>query len=375
MSGKRDYYEVLGVTRTAMEVEIKSAYRQAALKYHPDRNPGSQEAEVKFKEASEAYEVLSDQSKRSTYDRFGHQGLSGQGFQGFQDVGDIFSSFGSIFEEFFGFSGGQAGSRGRGGARRGADLRYDLAISFEEAVFGADHELEFERAAECEGCHGTRAEEGGKSTCSTCGGVGQVRRSQGFFSIQTACPTCRGEGEMITKPCTKCRGKGLKMERKSISVKIPAGVDTGLRLRVAGEGEGGTGGGPAGDLYVVLHVKESDRFERDGNDLITRHAIGIAQAALGCKVKIPTLDDDGKGVQTVEVPAGVQHGHRLAIPNAGVPHLKGVGRGDLIVEFEVVVPKKLSKEQRELLEKFADVSGEEVGGAHGGSFFQKIFGE
>ncbi len=362
MATKRDYYEILAVEKTANDGEIKAAYRKAALKYHPDRNPGNQEAEAFFKEASEAYEVLSDAQKRATYDRFGHQGLSGQGFQGFQDVGDIFSSFGSIFEEFFGFSGGGAGG---GRARRGADLRYDLTLDFEQAVFGIEKELEFERAGECGTCEGSRAEAGGKATCKTCGGVGQVRRSQGFFAVQTACPTCRGLGEQITKPCKACQGRGITMERKKLSVKIPAGVDTGLRLRVGGEGEGGVGGGPAGDLYVVLHVKESKEFERDGDDLILTRRIGIAQAALGCKLTVPTLE----GERTVEVPTGAQFGHRLTIPGAGVPHLKGVGKGDLHVQLEVSVPKKLNKEQRELLEKYAAISGEETSG---GGFFKKL---
>lgn len=369
MATKRDYYEILGLEKTCADGEIKASYRKMALKYHPDRNPGDHAAEEKFKEASEAYEVLSDAEKRATYDRFGHAGLHGQGFQGFNDVSDIFSSFGSIFEEFFGF-GGQGGGGGRGRARRGADLRYDLAIEFEEAVFGADKEIEFERAAECDGCHGSRAEAGGKTTCKTCGGVGQVRRSQGFFSIQTACPTCRGEGEQVTKPCKVCQGRGAQMIRKKIAVKIPAGVDTGLRLRVTGEGEGGAGGGPGGDLYVVLHVKESDKFERDGHDLILGRRIGIAQAALGCKVSIPTLD----GEKQLEIPAGAQHGQRLTIPGAGVPQLRGIGRGDLHVQLEVVVPKKLSKEQRDLLEKFAAISGEDAN-AGGGGLFKKIFGE
>lgn len=365
---KRDYYEVLSVERTATVAEIKAAYRKAALAHHPDRNPGSKEAEEKFKEASEAYEVLSDEQKRATYDRFGHQGLSGQGFQGFNDVGDIFSSFGSIFEEFFGFSGGGGGGRNR--ARRGADLRYDLAITFEEAVFGCEKDIEFEKAVECAGCNGSRAEPGGKTTCRTCGGIGQVRRSQGFFAIQTTCPSCRGEGESITKPCKQCSGRGASMERKKISVKIPAGVDTGLRLRVSGEGEGGGSGGPAGDLYVVIHVNDSEQFVRDGNDIIFNQKIGIAQAALGCRLNIKTLD----GEKTIEVPAGVQYGHRISIPGAGVPNIRGIGRGDFHVELEVVVPKKLSKEQRELLEKFAEVSGEDHA-TGGGGFFTKLFGD
>lgn len=365
---KRDYYEVLGVDRGAGESDIKSAYRKSALKFHPDRNPGNADAEEKFKEASEAYEVLSDQQKRSTYDKFGHQGLSGQGFQGFSDVGDIFSSFGSIFEEFFGFAGNGGGGRSR--ARRGADLRYDMAITFEEAVFGCEKDVEFEKAVECAGCKGSRAEPGGKSTCKACGGVGQVRRSQGFFSIQTACPTCRGEGEAITKPCKVCSGRGAAMERKKISVKIPGGVDTGLRLRVSGEGEGGGSGGPAGDLYVVIHVNESNQYVRDGNDIIFAQRIGIAQAALGCKLEIKTLDGD----KSIDVPPGTQYGNRLTIPGAGVPNLRGIGRGDFHVEFEVLVPKKLNREQKELLEKFAEISGENAGGNSGG-FFNKLFGD
>lgn len=367
MSTKRDYYEVLGLEKSAADGDIKSAYRKAALKYHPDRNPGSKEAEESFKEASEAYEVLSDAQKRATYDRFGHQGLSGQGFSGFQDVGDIFSSFGSIFEEFFGFSGGGTGGRTR--ARRGSDLRYDLSIEFEEAVFGVERDIEFERACECEACKGTRAEAGGRSICRTCGGVGQVRRSQGFFSVQTACPTCRGEGETITKPCKSCSGRGMKMEQKKISVKIPAGVDNGLRLRVSGEGEGGANGGPNGDLYVVLHVQASREFERDGSDLILTRKVGMAQAALGCKLTIPTLE----GEKVIDIPAGTQHGHRLTLAGSGVPHIKGIGRGDLHVQFELVVPKKLTKEQRELLEKFAALSGEDSATHGGKSVFHKIF--
>ena len=366
MATKRDYYEILSIERTVTEVEIKAAYRKAALKHHPDRNPGDQAAELMFKEASEAYEILSQPEKRAAYDRYGHAGVQGQGFQ---DAGDIFSSFGNIFEEFFGFSGGAQGG-GRGWVRRGADLRYDLTLEFEEAVFGIDRELEFERACECAECNGSRAEPGGKSTCKTCGGVGQVRRSQGFFAIQTACPTCRGEGEQITKPCKSCHGKGVKMERKKLSVKIPPGVDTGLRLRVGGEGESGGAQGQPGDLYVVLHVKESKIFERDDNDLVLTRPIGIAQASLGSRLTIPTLEGD----KTIDVPAGVQHGHRITLAGAGVPHLKGIGRGDLHVQLELVVPKKLSKEQRELLEKFAEISGEDAH-AGGGGFFHKIFGD
>jgi molecular chaperone DnaJ len=368
MPTNRDYYEILGIERTATDPDIKSSYRKAALKFHPDRNPGDHEAEEKFKEASEAYEVLSDPQKRAIYDRHGHAGLSGQGFSGFQDVGDIFSSFGSIFEEFFGFSGGQGGRGGRG--RRGADLRYDLTLEFEEAVFGVEKELEFEKAVECTNCHGARAESGGKAPCRTCGGMGQVRRTQGFFSIQTPCPQCRGEGEIITKPCKPCQGRGVTMARKKLSVKIPPGVDNGLRLRVGGEGEGGGGGGPAGDLYVMIHVKESKQFEREGADLLLHHKIGIAQAALGCKLSVPTLD----GSKPIELPPGTQHGHRVTLPGQGIPHLKGIGRGDLHIDIEIGIPTSLNKEQRELLEKFAALSGEEASSGSK-SMFHKIFGD
>lgn len=363
MSNKRDYYEVLEVNRSANTAEIKSAYRKMALKFHPDRNPGDVEAEKKFKEASEAYEVLSDEKKRSVYDRYGHSGLSGQGFSGFNDVNDIFSSFGSIFEEFFGFGGG-------GGKRpqRGSDLRYDLSIEFEEGVFGTEKEIEFQRTAPCGTCDGSGARPGtSPKPCQTCGGVGQVRRNQGFFAVATACPTCRGVGTVITDPCGECRGGGVVAQKKKLTVKVPGGVDEGVRLRVAGEGDAGINGGPAGDLYVVLYVQESKKFERDGTNLIFKQPLGIAQAALGCKLKVATLEDE----REINVPSGTQHGDTFIIPGAGVPKLRGLGRGDLIIQYEVKVPKKLNKEQREALEKFAGLLGEATGG--GAGFFQRVF--
>lgn len=363
---KRDFYEILGVARESNAAEVKAAYRKLAMQYHPDRNPGDKAAEDKFKEASAAYEVLSDSEKRARYDRFGHQGVEGQGFQ---DVNDIFSSFGSIFEEFFGFSGG-AGGRSRG-PRRGADLRYDMAIEFNEAVFGVEREVEFERATKCEPCKGTGAKDGSnRNQCRTCGGVGQVRRQQGFFAIATSCPTCQGEGSTVDKPCTECRGAGAVMKKRKITVKVPQGVDSGVRLRITGEGEPGPAGGPSGDLYVVLHVKESDRFTRDGLDLILEQPIGIAQAALGAKITVGTLEGDIE----VEVPAGSQFGDRLTIAGGGVPHLKGIGRGDLHIELQIAVPKKLTKEQRELLEKYAEISGEGTQ-TGGGGFFHRMFGD
>lgn len=360
---KRDYYEVLEVTKDASADTIKKAYRKMALKYHPDKNPGDATAEDKFKEAAEAYDVLSNQEKRSMYDRFGHAGVSGQGGQGFSDVGDIFSSFGSIFEDFFGFSGGGGGGRGR--ARRGADLRYDLVLDFEDSIFGLEKEIEFDREANCTLCHGTGAAPGSKPvTCETCGGHGQVRRTQGFFSVQTVCPTCHGEGTMIKDPCKACKGQGKVLEKKTVSVKIPGGVDDGVRLRVSGEGQAGSGGGPAGDLYVFLEIKPSERFSRDGQDIILSQPVGMAQAALGCTIKIQTLDGD----KEITVPPGSQWGHRVTIPGLGVPRLRGSGRGDLLVELQVVVPKKLSAEQKDLLKKFAEISNETVNSGKSGFF-------
>lgn len=363
---KRDYYEVLGVSNSASAAEIKSAYRKLAMQYHPDRNPDDKSAEDKFKEASEAYEVLSDSEKRARYDRFGHQGV---GNQGFQDVNDIFSSFGSIFEDFFGFSGG-AGGKGR--VRRGADLRYDMAIEFEEAVFGVEREVELERPVRCDTCEGSGAKSGsGRTTCRTCGGHGQVNRTQGFFAIRTACHVCGGEGTIVEKPCEDCRGQGRLNKKRKLTVKVPAGVDSGVRLRLSGEGEPGPSGGPSGDLYVVLHVKESDRFIRDGLDLIVEQPIGIAQAALGCEMKIRTLD----GEVDLIIAGGSQSGDRVTLAGAGVPHLKGVGRGDMLVELRVVVPKKLSKEQRELLQKYAEISNEGAGASSSGGFFHRMFSQ
>jgi molecular chaperone DnaJ len=362
---KRDFYEVLGVVKTSTEVEIKASYRKLAMKYHPDRNQGDKEAEDKFKEASEAYEVLSNSEKRAIYDRYGHQGLGGQ--SGFQDVNDIFSSFGSIFEEFFGFSGGGPGGRSR--VRRGADLRYDLALEFEESVFGLERDIEFERPEKCETCHGSGAKPGTSPVqCRMCGGVGQVRRNQGFFSIATTCPQCRGEGVSIESPCQDCRGAGQKLVKRKINVKIPAGVDSGVRLRISGEGEAGPSGGPNGDLYVILHVKESDRYERDGIDIIVKQPIGMVQAALGTRLNLMTLD----GERTIDIPAGSQFGDRITIAGAGVPHLKGIGRGDLHVELLVTIPKKLTREQKEILQKYAEVSGKEDH-SFATSLFERMF--
>ncbi len=365
---KRDYYEILSITRGASEQDIKRAYRSMAMKYHPDRNPGNKEAEDRFKECAEAYEILSDNDKRRLYDAYGHAGISGQGFSGFNDVNDVFSSFGSIFEDFFGFAGGAAPG-GKRRARKGQDLRYDLVLEFEEAAFGVEKEIEYERDIACSHCKGERAEPGGKKTCSTCGGRGQVARSQGFFSVASACPTCHGEGEVVTQPCKPCKGKGRVRDMKKVSVKIPPGVDQGVRLRVNEEGQGGIGGGPNGDLYVFLQVKDSPHFERDGADIVHYASISFVQAALGTKLTVPTL---GNNTVDVDVPAGVQYGHRLSVAGEGIPKLRGIGRGDLWVELKVETPTKLSKEQKELLAQFAEISGEKVGNGSNG-FFSKIF--
>ncbi|MBP9707046.1 MAG: molecular chaperone DnaJ [Oligoflexales bacterium] len=362
---KRDYYEVLGLSKSSGQDEIKKAYRKIALQYHPDRN-GTPEAEEKFKEASEAYEVLSNEEKKSVYDRFGHAGISGQGYQGFNDVGDIFDSFGNIFEEFFGFGGGGGGGRKR--TRRGADLKYPLRISFEEAVFGVEKQIQYERREACKPCDGSGAAPGSKPvSCKTCGGIGQVRRSQGFFSIQTPCPHCAGQGQVIDKPCKTCSGEGMTRGKKQISVKIPPGIDSGVRLRVNGEGEGSPGGGQNGDLYVVIEVEESDRFVRDEFDLILEQPITMIQAAIGAKIVVKTL----KGEKELEIPAGTQYGDKKTLVGEGIPHLRGVGKGDLHVVFNVQVPKKLTKEQRQILEQYAELEGES--NSQQGGFFNRLF--
>ena len=348
---KRDYYEILGVGREAGDQEVKSAYRKLALKYHPDRNPNSPEAEDKFKEAAEAYSVLSDAQKRATYDQFGHQGLAGVGAGGF-DPG-AFTDFADIFGDFFGFGdlfGG--GARRRTQAARGADLRYDLEISFEDAVYGLNTEIRFPKLESCSRCSGRGAEPGsGPTTCSTCGGRGQVRYQQGFFTVSRTCGTCRGAGQVVTNPCKHCRGEGrVRVERK-LKVNIPPGVDNGTRLRLGGEGEPGLNGGPPGDLYVVLRVKEHPIFEREDANLHCTIPVNVAQAALGVEIKVPTLD----GETAIKLPSGVQHGSEVRLRGKGVPHVNGHGRGDLVVHVLVMVPGKLSREQRKIFEQLLDV--------------------
>ncbi len=347
MTTKRDYYEILGVDRNAGEDEIKASYRKLALKYHPDRNPDDKKAEESFKEAAEAYEVLRDSQKRNIYDQYGHQGLQGTGFTGFRGFEDIFSSFGDIFEEFFGFG---TGRRSRTAARRGADLRYDLTIGFMDAAFGVDTEIEIEKLQNCPTCQATGCEPGTyPEECHQCGGAGQISRTQGFFSIRTTCPHCRGEGRSIPHPCPDCRGAGHVERRQKVSVKIPSGVDTGTRLRLAGEGESGTLGGPCGDLYVYINVKPHDFFKRNNNNIICQVPISFVQAALGADIDVPTLTGEKK----LHIPKGTQPGEVFRFKGEGIPHLRGYGRGDQIMQVLVKTPTGLTKKQEAILKEFA----------------------
>ncbi len=346
---KRDYYEILEVTQTATETEIKRAYRRKAVKFHPDKNPGDKAAEDKFKEAAEAYSVLSDAQKRSRYDRFGHSGLGGAGGSGFDpgftNIEDIFDLFG--FGDIFG--GG--GSR-RSNVQRGADLRYDLEITLEEAAIGKDAKLEIPRLETCDVCEGQGTAEGSSpETCITCKGSGQTRYQQGFFSVMRTCPNCGGKGQIIKDPCKKCLGAGRQEKRKTLEVKIPAGVETGSRLRIGGEGESGVNGGQTGDLYVFIHVAAHENFERQGTNLYTSVPISFAQAALGAEIDVKTLD----GEEELKIPAGTQTGTVFRLKNQGMPNLGGRGTGDLFVAVTLVTPKTLSREQRKLLEQLAEI--------------------
>jgi molecular chaperone DnaJ len=354
MSAKRDYYEVLGVNRQASQEEIKKAFRRLARQYHPDVNK-SADAETRFKEVNEAYEVLSDQEKRSMYDRFGHAGPRA-GFGQYDDFG--FGGFEDIFETFFG--GMRAGTTTRRGPSRGADLRYDLSIEFEEAIFGCEKEIEIFRHETCPHCRGSGAEPGTQPIrCPQCNGTGEVRRQQqsilGSFIQVTTCPRCQGEREIVTTPCTECRGQKFVQVERTISVKIPAGVDEGTRIRLAGEGEPGLRGGPPGNLYVVLGVKPHAQFRRDGTNIYLELDINVAQAALGDVVTVPTLDGD----EELAVPAGTQTGEAFRLRDKGVPHLRRNGRGDQIVLVHVRTPSRLTKEQKELFEQLATTLGKE----------------
>jgi molecular chaperone DnaJ len=355
---KRDYYEILSVSKTATDTEIKTAYRKLAIQHHPDKNPDNKEAEDKFKEAAEAYSVLSDAQKRAAYDRFGHSatgaGAGSAGFNpGYSNIEDIFDLFG--FGDMFGGAGGgqRAGGQRRTAAQRGADLRYDLEISLEEAATGVEQKLEIPRLETCDVCEGKGAEKGTEAeTCITCAGSGQSRYQQGFFSVMRTCPNCGGAGKIIKNPCKNCHGAGRVEKEKTIEIKIPAGVETGSRLRVNGEGEAGANGGAKGDLYVVIHVAEHDLFERQGANLYAAHPITFAQAALGAEIKVKTLD--GKE-EDLKIPAGTQTGTVFRVKNQGMPALGGRGKGDMFVAVTLITPKKLTKEQRKLLEQLAEV--------------------
>lgn len=343
---KQDYYKILGLGREASEQELKSAYRKLALQHHPDRNPDNPEAEEKFKEASEAYSVLSDPEKRGRYDRFGHDGVAGAG--GFDP--SQFGDFADIFGDLFGFGdvfggGGRRGNR----ARRGADLQYDLEIEFENAVFGVNTEIRFPRTESCGECNGSGAAPGSAPvTCQQCGGRGQVYYQQGFFSVGRTCGVCRGAGRVIQKPCPTCQGAGQIRKQRKQKINIPAGVDNGTRLRLSGEGEAGTHGGPPGDLYVLLRVREHPIFERDGNDLHMTLPVNVAQAALGVELPVPSIDGAS---HKLKVPAGSQSGKQLRIRHQGVAAVNNGRRGDLVVHLRVEIPSKLNKEQKAIFEQ------------------------
>jgi molecular chaperone DnaJ len=372
---KRDYYEVLGVDRQATDGQIKTAYRKLAMKYHPDRNPGDKQAEEHFKEAAEAYAVLADREKRSLYDRFGHAGVSGVAAGGpgfdptiFADFSDIFAGLGDVF----GFGDVFGGRRRRGGPQRGADLRYDLEITFEEAALGTETAIQIPREETCDTCRGSGAAPGtSPETCGQCRGSGQLRYQQGFLTVARPCPNCRGTGKTIAKPCQTCRGAGRIGRERKLTVKIPPGISTGQRLRLTGEGEHGSSGGPAGDLYVVVHVQEHPFFQREGDDLYCELPVSFPTLALGGTVRIPTLNGD----EELHVPAGTQPGTRFRVRGKGMPNVSGRGHGDLHVIARVSVPKKLTKEQRHLIEELAKTLRDERPSVEGGDGTDKPFFE
>ena len=348
MVAKRDYYEVLGVGHDCGEQELKSAYRKLAMQHHPDRNPGSAEAEDKFKEASEAYSVLTDSDKRARYDRFGHDGLTGSG--GFQPGGA--GDFSDVFGDFFGDIFGGGGGRSRNRPRRGSDLQYELEIEFEDAVFGFSTEIQFPRTEACDRCDGSGAEPGSrKITCDTCGGRGQVYYQQGLFSVGRTCSSCRGAGQVIKNPCKTCSGAGSSRTQRKLKVNIPPGVDQGTRLRLSAEGESGPNGGPKGDLYVLIHVREHAIFHREKYDLHCQVPVNIAQATLGAEIQVPTLEGDS----SITLRSGTQSAARYKLKGKGVAHVNSGRRGDLYVHVTVAIPTKLSREQRKLFEQLGEL--------------------
>lgn len=376
MASKRDYYEVLGVERTITPEELKKAYRKLAVKYHPDKNPGDKTAEDKFKEVGEAYDVLSDEQKRAAYDRYGHAafqaGGGGGGRGGFHDPFDIFreafggggGGVGSIFEEFFG--GGGRG-RDRSGAARGSDLQYNLEITLEEAAKGVEKQVELERAQPCEKCSGSGSSKpGGVKTCPTCGGAGQVITTRGFFQVQQPCPDCSGSGQIISNPCPDCRGQGRVEKPSPIRLRIPAGITEGARLRSSGNGDAGLRGGPSGDLYVVIHIRRHEVFEREDENLFCEVPVSFAKATLGGEVMVPTLD----GKAALKIPAGTQSATVFRLRGKGMTRLNSTSKGDLMVRVQVEVPTNLNAEQKEKLKAFSDSCGEQ-NEPMAESFFQK----
>ncbi len=369
---KRDFYEILGVQKNASEQELKSAYRKLAKKYHPDLNPNDKEAEQNFKEVNEAYEVLKDSEKRARYDRFGHQGVNGQtgGFGGFEQG---FGGFGDIFDDIFDmFGGGFSNNRKKAGPRKGADLKYRVTISFEEAAFGVDKEIKIKRTENCSKCSGTGAKPGtNKTTCDKCNGTGEIKYAQqtpfGQFVRVGTCDKCNGAGHIIEDPCPKCNGTGKDKKIKKLNIKIPAGVDTGSVIPLRGEGEPGEKGGPRGDLYIYIDINPHELFSREGNNVYCEYPISFTEAALGAEVQVPTLD--GKVKYTIS--AGTQSETVFRLRGKGIPHIKGYGRGDQYVKVKVIVPNKLNDRQKELLKEFAKESGEDIHESKKG-FFDKV---
>lgn len=368
--GMKDFYEILGVSKDANPDSIKKAYRKLAMQFHPDKNPGNKEAEDKFKEAASAYEILSNPEKRRQYDTYGHAafqsgGRGGFGGGGFSDVNDIFESFGDIFSDFFGGQA-QGGRNQRSSVRKGSDLRYLMEVDLKEVLSGIEKEISFETEDNCEPCNGSGADpKHGVETCGTCGGRGQVVRSQGFFQLATTCPTCRGAGKKIKKPCEKCAGQGRVSSRRKLKVKVPAGVDTGTRLRISNEGEGGYSGGPRGDLYVEVRVEDHPKFERQAQNLYSDVKISYTQAILGCELDVDTLE----GKEKIKIPHGTQSGAEVELTKHGLPSLRSPNsRGHIYYRIQVEIPKKLKPEEEEKLREIATLRGETVGSKKKGFF-------
>ncbi|WP_372610370.1 molecular chaperone DnaJ [Aquicoccus sp.] len=372
---KRDFYEVLGVSRGASTDEIKKAYRKKAKELHPDRNADNPQAEAQFKEANEAYEVLKDADKKAAYDRFGHAafegGMGGGGARpgGHPGHGDFASAFSDVFDDLFGdFMGGRGGPGGRQRATRGADLRYNMRITLEEAFSGLQKTINVPSSVQCDACDGTGAESGSEpTTCPTCSGMGKVRAQQGFFTVERTCPTCGGLGQIVQNPCKVCHGQGRVHKDRSLSVNIPAGVETGTRIRLAGEGEAGMRGGPAGDLFIFIEVEKHDLFEREGNDLFCRVPVSMTAAALGGDIEVPTIDG---GRSRVKIPAGSQSGRQMRLRGKGMPALRGGPAGDMFIELAVETPVNLTARQKELLKEFEELS--EENNPQSSSFFSSV---